>query len=86
MTLAAVDLHPDALLEIRAAAAFLAEVDSAIETVAEDPRRWPSAPHATRRYLLHRFPFTIVYRESVGTIQVIAVAHAKKRPDYWRAR
>lgn len=98
MTPAAVELHPDALREIqaafdwyhsrnpRAAAAFAAEVESAIESVAGDPRRWPSSHHSTRRYLLHRFPFSIVYRETTATVQIIAVAHAKRRPGYWKGR
>jgi hypothetical protein len=34
--------------------------------------------------VLRRFPFTIVYREAAQGIEVIAVAHAKRRPAYWR--
>jgi toxin ParE1/3/4 len=40
----------------------------------------------TRRFVLRRFPFTIVYREAAQGIEVIAVAHAKRRTAYWRGR
>jgi hypothetical protein len=33
-----------------------------------------------RDYLLPRFPFLIVYRINAGTVEVIAVHHAKKDP------
>jgi toxin ParE1/3/4 len=40
----------------------------------------------SRRYLLHRFPFQIVYRARGETIEVVAVAHLKRRPGYWKSR
>src|SRR5882762_4975331 len=53
--------------------------------IAEAPRRWPAGVHGTRRFLLHRFPFAVAYRELRSIIQVLAVAHARRRPGYWRA-
>jgi hypothetical protein len=35
---------------------------------------------------LRRFPFLIVYRETPHAIQVIALAHVRRRPGYWRRR
>lgn len=48
----------------------------------------PALPyvHGTRRILLHRFPYFIVFRELLHEIQVIAIAHAKRRPGYWTPR
>jgi len=69
-----VGFHPEAIAEAAAAvkwyqersdaaaAAFLAELDRAVESIAEAPERWPQYLHETRRFLLHRFPFAIVYR------------------------
>jgi plasmid stabilization system protein ParE len=39
-----------------------------------------------RRILLHRFPFFIVYRFRQARIEIVAVAHARRRPGYWRER
>jgi plasmid stabilization system protein ParE len=90
--------HPEAVAEAQAAhrwyrecsgqaaAAFLGELDDAIAAVAESPERWPEYAGGTRRYLLKRFPFLLVYRVKNGDVQVLAVAHGRRRPGYWRNR
>jgi plasmid stabilization system protein ParE len=92
------EFHPDAVLEAKsahewyagrspnAAEAFVAELDHAVELIREAPDRWPGHLNKTRRYVLRRFPFLVIYRKSGSVIQVIAVAHAKRRPGYWRPR
>jgi plasmid stabilization system protein ParE len=49
---------------------------------------WPFSDedHGTRRYLVHRFPYGVVYRVSRQIIQIIAVMHLRRHPDYWRGR
>ena len=69
-----------------AAVGFLNELDRAVEHIAEAPERWPIYVEGTRRFLLGRFPFSIVYRILGETIQVVAVAHGHRRPGYWKAR
>ena len=39
-----------------------------------------------QKYLFRRFPFTVIYRVTETTIQIIAVAHGRRRPSYWRTR
>lgn len=68
------------------AAAFLRELDHALGTMSEAPERPAAYLHGTRRVLLRRFPFAVVYRLTSDEIQVIAVAHGRRRPGYWRAR
>lgn len=70
----------------RAAAAFAAELDRAVETVAEVPLAWPEARHGTRRCLLWRFPFNVVFRIEPGRLVIVAVAHTSRKPDYWSRR
>jgi plasmid stabilization system protein ParE len=93
-----VGFHPQAVAEAAAAAewyrrrndaagaAFLAELDQAIDSVADAPDRWPSYLHGTRRFLLRRFPFLVVYRPVADGIEVVAVAHGRRRPGYWKGR
>jgi hypothetical protein len=38
------------------------------------------------RLLLRRFPFSVVVRQSDHIVEVIAVAHHSRRPNYWRGR
>jgi len=70
----------------RAADGFLVEVGRAFALIREAPNRWPAYRASTRRFVLERYPFSIVYRFEDGTVYVVAVAHAKRRPGYWRRR
>ena len=40
----------------------------------------------TRRVLVARFPYQVVYRLRPAEIVIVAVAHLKRRPDYWKSR
>jgi hypothetical protein len=94
----ALEFHPEARAESRvslqwyrnrsrrAGEAFLTELDQAIETILEAHDRWPIDEIGFHRYRLHRFPFVIVYNNTPATVQIIAVAHASRRPSYWKNR
>jgi len=41
---------------------------------------------AARRYVFPRFPFSLIYPRRNDEVEVIAVAHGKRRPGYWRSR
>lgn len=93
-----IQIHPDALTELksalewylerseRAAREFVAEVDQAVSLVAGSPRRWPGGELNTRKFVLRRFPFAILYREKDSGVQVLAFAHGHRRPGYWKDR
>ena len=94
----AVEILPEAVAEARAAqewyrarssgaaAAFMAELDIGIECIRTAPDLYPSYRHGTRRYLMRRFPYLIVYRTTSESIFVVAVAHSRRKPGYWKAR
>ncbi|MGE3273454.1 MAG: type II toxin-antitoxin system RelE/ParE family toxin [Chloroflexota bacterium] len=65
---------------------FRRELDHAVAMIAEGPERHPPHLYGTRKFLLRRFPFMIVYRLDGGAVQVIAIAHTGRRPGYWRDR
>ena len=69
-----------------AALGFVDEIAAAIERIRDAPDRWPPSVSGTRRLLVHRFPFVIFYRRTGRSIDIVAVAHAKRRPGYWRDR
>jgi toxin ParE1/3/4 len=54
----------------------------------EGPLVWPISQYdpRTQRHLLSKFPYSIVYVVRDGDVTVAAVAHAKRRPGYWRER
>lgn len=60
----------------------MAELDVALDRIGEAPRTWPPYIAGTRRYLLRRFPFFVVFREVGDRVQIVAVAHARRQPGY----
>jgi toxin ParE1/3/4 len=94
----AVEFHPLAADEAEAAerwyrerneitsARFQRELDRAIDLISERPEAGSPYLSHTRRILLRRFPFFVVYRLRSDNVQIVAVAHARRRPGYWRAR
>lgn len=95
-----IELHPEAVAEARSARlwyasasrdvkmshAFMFELDHALKQIAGAPDRWPAFVHCTRRYLLRRFPYAVVYRVNDKAVEVLAVAHTRRRPGYWKGR
>ena len=66
--------------------AFLLEAVAAIDRIGRFPRAWHLLGESTRRCLLRRFPYGLVYHEENGEILIVAVAHLHRRPAYWRER
>ncbi|MFH1962018.1 MAG: type II toxin-antitoxin system RelE/ParE family toxin [bacterium] len=65
---------------------FLGEVEHAVNLISQYPNTWSPYYEGTRRFLLHRFPFAIVYRYERDRIRVFALMHLRQRPGYWRHR
>ena len=70
-----------------AAVRFDAAVQRAMDEIAQAPQRWVRGPYGTRRFLLHGFPYLLIYREaSEDVVQILAVAHTSRRTGYWKER
>lgn len=69
-----------------AAAGFADELDVAAAVIEQAPEAWPPYDHGTRRFLLRRFPYYLVYRIDPTRVVVLAIAHARRRPGYWKDR
>jgi toxin ParE1/3/4 len=69
-----------------AAFGFDEELRKAYRTLSIHPLTCAPYLHGTRRAFLHRYPYSVVFRERLHDIQVIAIAHAKRRPGYWARR
>jgi plasmid stabilization system protein ParE len=66
--------------------AFAAAIDEALRQIIKTPNRFAAMPKGYRAYRLDRFPYQVVYRVEGGALEIVAVAHAKRRPGYWRRR
>jgi plasmid stabilization system protein ParE len=65
---------------------FLRELDHAVEQVTDAPAQWPHYLAGARRYVFPTYPYSLVYFIENDVIKVVAVAHDKRRPGYWRKR
>jgi plasmid stabilization system protein ParE len=71
---------------VQTALRFTAAVDAAVINAGNDPERFAPIGKTHRACPVKRFPFRIVFRVVEGRMIVVAVAHAKRRPGYWRNR
>ena len=92
-------IHPEAVAEHQKQVAYYenkqaglgrryhTEFRAALDAACAAPHRYRVVhPPAIRRIGLNVFPFDVIYREAGGSVQVLAVAHHRRRPEYWRSR
>jgi plasmid stabilization system protein ParE len=66
--------------------AFNSEVEAIVEVVARNPDSGLQYNFGTLRKVLKRFPFSVVYVVLPAEVVILAIAHFRKRPGYWRDR
>lgn len=93
-----VEYHQGAIADVKNAVAwyqkrnpkvaleFIEELRRAADVIREAPERWPIGTNDTRRFVLWRFPFVVIYSEQQSVLTVWAVAHGSRRPEYWAHR
>ena len=88
--------HPEAEKEFDLAISYLerqrtglgldlqAEVERAVASIQKNPRIHALYKHTNfRKHVLKRFSFNLFYQELDRFIWIAALAHQKRRPDYW---
>jgi plasmid stabilization system protein ParE len=63
---------------------FRAQVFAIIERIAAAPLTRPADEHGNRHRVLRQFAYSVFYELTGETITVLAVAHHRRRPGYWR--
>jgi len=98
MPASGLELHPGALDDAlsgyawylehseKAADVFFAELERAFDFILKEPEAWPPYLHGTRHFLLRDYPHSVVFKMRGDAVIVYAVAHARRRPGYWRSR
>jgi plasmid stabilization system protein ParE len=93
-----IDYHPEAAAELvesarfyedRAAGLgqrFLDAVEASLAKLQYNPALGSADERGRRRWLVHRFPYLIIYRFDTEFLHVIAVAHTSRKPGYWASR
>lgn len=65
---------------------LLDDVVLALRTIEEFPQLGAHRSHGCRRFLLVNFPFDLVYSLSEDRISIVALAHHRRKPGYWKDR
>ncbi len=94
-----ISIHIEARAELDAAIAYyetqqvglgldlLSEVEKSLLKIQDNPNL--GALHhiqGIRRYPIQRFPYVIFYTELEEEILVMAIAHSRRKPNYWKNR
>ena len=65
---------------------FLDELETQLLVILAEPHRHRVVFKDVRCRTLKRFPFSVLYRIVPSGVQVLAVKHDKRHPDYWKDR
>ena len=65
---------------------FQEAVSVAVSQAVEHPEHGAPRSKNTRRRLVKGFPFGVICRASETEVVIVAVAHQRKRADYWVRR
>ncbi|OZB41763.1 MAG: plasmid stabilization protein [Alishewanella sp. 34-51-39] len=91
--------HPDVRIEVKATFdwyqeqslglghEFIRELEESIQSICLLPTAWAKMGPTHRRFVLSRFPYSIIYKifES-REIHVMAIMHNHRKPGYWSRR
>lgn len=98
MALARISFHPGASEDYAAAyswyfkrgatlaANFESEIERGVRLISQHPTRWAKFDSDRRRFIVRKFPYSIIYEVHGDDVIVLAVAHGRRRPGYWRER
>jgi plasmid stabilization system protein ParE len=65
---------------------FLQAFRVAKDAVAKQPDRFSFLEKPVRRVRVSGFPYRIVYEELEDCVQVLAIMHDSREPEYWKSR
>lgn len=92
-------LHPEAEVDLWEAAefyrkragnelarTFIAEFEHSVSLLLDHPTLGTLWRTGRRRLLMRRFPYSLIYKIEAQQMQILAVAHQSRRPNYWNDR
>ena len=62
---------------------FDEQIKHSLLRIQKYPQAWPPERKEIRRYIVHKFPYKILYSIQDDKIVVLAFAHLHRQPDYW---
>jgi plasmid stabilization system protein ParE len=65
---------------------LLTAVDTAVDSILNNPFQHPVVYRSVRRVLTRRFPYQVLFIVEADTVTVIAVFHGARDPKHWQDR
>jgi len=65
---------------------FVTSVRRTVDLIQSHPEAGSVIGEKLRRIVVRGFPYTVVYHAEKAGIIVLALAHHKRRPGYWKSR
>jgi plasmid stabilization system protein ParE len=65
---------------------FIDEIQRALQSIIDFPDAAPLIQVRVRKRQVSKFPYSLMYSARENEIRILAVAHHKRRPFYWRGR
>jgi len=62
---------------------FKEQIKHSLLRIQQYPQAWPPERKEIRRYIVHKFPYKILYSIQADKIIVLTFAHLHRQPDYW---
>jgi hypothetical protein len=90
--------HPDAAIEFEESVRyyreqglglgerFATEVKIAIKRITQTPERWRLVDDDVHRCPVRIFPYSVLYTKEKDYLLIIAIAHSRREPGYWKHR
>jgi plasmid stabilization system protein ParE len=90
--------HPEAEAELKEASTyldsespglgdfFLDDVQDSLDLILFSPEISPVIQANVRQNILRKFPYSLIYTIVSFEIRILAVAHQRRRPFYWKER
>ena len=69
-----------------AAQGFLRELKRSVDRISNSPDALPLFHQNTRRCIVQKYPYSVIYRVVGDDIDILAIAHQRRSPDYWKSR
>ncbi len=97
----AVKLHAEARAELQESVAFYRDragegwaarfkqrVAEGLKAIGANPERYSPAPDlpGVQKLRIEQFPFSLLYINRPDYVWVVAIAHASRKPGYWKDR
>lgn len=66
--------------------AFSAEVQISLGFIRAYPDAGSPIGRKLRKVVVNRFPYSVIYQRDERGIYIVAIAHHRRRPGYWKSR